>query len=79
MSSEDSWAHIDCVHVFQWGTRDFFDEAAALHDCWQRQGAAGILRYGLTIDVAGQHPWLDTPDNRIPVRTSSAAATDTMS
>ncbi|MER8193484.1 methyltransferase domain-containing protein [Streptomyces microflavus] len=77
MSSKDSWAYIDSAHVFQWGTRDLFDEAVALHDRWQKQGAPGMLRYGLTVGVAGQHPWLDTPDNFIPVRTRSAAATDT--
>ncbi len=71
MSSEDSWAYIGPDHVFQWGPRDLFDEAVALYDLWQNQGAPSMLRYGLTVDAAGQHPWLDNPDNRIPVRTGS--------
>lgn len=77
MSSEDSWAYIEHDHVFQWGPRDLFDEAATLHDRWQKQGAPSMLRYGLTVDAAGQQPWLDTPDNHLPVLTRSAAGTGT--
>lgn len=73
MSCEDSWAYIDPAHAFQWGPRDLFDEAVDLHHRWQQNGTPGMHRYGLTVDAAGQHPWLDTPDNRIPVRTLGPA------
>ncbi|MFE5582141.1 methyltransferase domain-containing protein [Kitasatospora sp. NPDC056531] len=52
--------------VSQAGPRNLWDEVTAAHAWWQRQGAPGLDRFGLTGTVAGeQRVWLDEPDHVI--------------
>ncbi|WP_371516773.1 methyltransferase domain-containing protein [Kitasatospora sp. NBC_01300] len=49
--------------VSQSGPRSLWDEVTAAHAWWQRQGAPGLDRFGVTVTVAGEHRvWLDGPD-----------------
>ncbi|MDY0813300.1 rRNA adenine N-6-methyltransferase family protein [Kitasatospora purpeofusca] len=48
--------------VSQSGPRNLWDEVTAEYRWWQRQGAPGLDRFGLTVSVDGQRrAWLDGP------------------
>ncbi|WP_141924564.1 hypothetical protein [Haloactinospora alba] len=51
--------------VRQHGPQSLFDELAAAYTWLQEFGQPEHTRFGLTVDAAGQHIWLDRPDNRM--------------
>ncbi|MFJ4671334.1 rRNA adenine N-6-methyltransferase family protein [Kitasatospora purpeofusca] len=52
--------------VSQSGPRDLWAEVTTTYRWWQRQGAPGLERFGLTVSVNGEHrTWLDDPGNAI--------------
>ncbi|MCX4750947.1 methyltransferase domain-containing protein [Kitasatospora sp. NBC_01287] len=69
--ADKSWAavvfqdEVERSTVWQSGPRRLWDEMEAAHDWWQAAGRPGIDRFGLTVDRDGQHPWLNSPDNRV--------------
>ncbi|MFI2077868.1 MULTISPECIES: methyltransferase domain-containing protein [Streptomyces] len=59
--------------VYQYGHRRLWDEIEAAHTWWTEQGRPGFGNFGLTIDKAGQHVWLDAEDNVVSSRPLIAA------
>lgn len=51
--------------VYQYGDRRLWDEIEAAHAWWSEQGQPAFDSFGLTVDKAGQHVWLQEPGNRI--------------
>ncbi|BBA98838.1 putative O-methyltransferase [Actinacidiphila reveromycinica] len=68
-----SWATADYVpgreefEVYQSGPRNLWDEVESACRWWEEQGRPGFERFGLTVEPAGQHVWLDGPDHIVPV------------
>lgn len=71
-SAVTSWATVDYVpgraefEVYQSGPRGLWDEVVAAYRWWEAQGRPGFDRFGLTVDEAGEHAWLDRPGNPVP-------------
>ncbi|MFD7420862.1 methyltransferase domain-containing protein [Streptomyces californicus] len=71
-----SWAAVDLdgrttdrFTVWEHGPRRLWASVEAAHGWWRESGRPGPERFGLTIAPDGTHtPWLDTPDNPVPVR-----------
>nr|WP_206323678.1 methyltransferase domain-containing protein [Streptomyces sp. HNM0574] len=69
-----SWARADYVpartefEVAEYGPRRLWSEAEAVMSWWREKGEPRFERYGLTVTPRGQHVWLDSPDNPVPVR-----------
>ncbi|MCS0639001.1 methyltransferase domain-containing protein [Streptomyces sp. LP05-1] len=67
-----SWATVEYVpgagryETEQFGPRRLWTEAETAYRRWQALGAPSRDRAGLTVDPAGQHLWLDTPDHPLP-------------
>ncbi|MFD5905751.1 methyltransferase domain-containing protein [Streptomyces microflavus] len=56
--------------VWEHGPRRLWVQAEAAYGWWRGAGSPGPERFGLTVTPDGDHvPWLDTPDNHVPVRT----------
>ncbi|CAM5445402.1 methyltransferase domain-containing protein [Streptomyces californicus] len=59
----------DRFTVWEHGPRRLWASVEAAHGWWRESGRPGPERFGLTIAPDGRHtPWLDTPDNPVPVR-----------
>ncbi|GAA4053536.1 methyltransferase domain-containing protein [Streptomyces shaanxiensis] len=71
-----SWATADYekgreeFEVYQSGPRRLWDEVEAAYLWWEKQGRPGFDRFGLTVDADGEHVWLDSPGNPVPVRSA---------
>ncbi|WP_371493555.1 hypothetical protein OG871_38660 [Kitasatospora sp. NBC_00374] len=71
-----SWASADwepdrsTYEVVQAGPRSLWGEVEAAWRWWDAQGRPGFTRFGLTVDAAGQHAWLDSPDHPVGARCS---------
>ncbi|WP_116247647.1 methyltransferase domain-containing protein [Nocardiopsis sp. FIRDI 009] len=64
-----SWSGSDGeVSVTQVGPRDLWDEVEAAYLEWVGWGSPGAERFGVTVDRAGQHVWVDSPENRVAGR-----------
>ncbi|MFE2639082.1 methyltransferase domain-containing protein [Streptomyces scopuliridis] len=69
-----SWASVDYVpdaaehDSRHYGPRKLWDEVEAAYAWWQSAGSPDRTRYGLTVNAAGQHLWLDSPDTLVPER-----------
>lgn len=69
-----SWASVDYepgateYDVQQHGPRRLWSELEAAHAWWTDAGQPARTRFGLTVTPAGQHVWLDQPDNPVPAR-----------
>ncbi|MGK5733471.1 methyltransferase domain-containing protein [Streptomyces sp. URMC 124] len=77
-----SWATADYeegreeFEVRQSGPRKLWDEVEAAYRWWEGHGRPGFTRFGLTVDDAGEHVWLDSPERPVPlcaVRAQGAA------
>jgi len=56
--------------IRQHGPRFLWDEASAAYDWWVNAGSPDYRRFGLTVALdGGQHAWLDSPENALPVFT----------
>ncbi|MFJ4474807.1 methyltransferase domain-containing protein [Streptomyces xanthochromogenes] len=69
--SDRSWAcaqfrDTGTTRVWQSGPRRLWDDVQAALAWWTEQGRPGFDRFGLTVDGAGEHAWLDTPTGRLP-------------
>lgn len=47
------------------GPRDLWGELESAYRAWLEADEPGLERYGVTVNVSGQHMWLDHPDNTI--------------
>ncbi|MFF8170067.1 methyltransferase domain-containing protein [Streptomyces chartreusis] len=71
-----SWATADYekgrdeFEVYQSGPRRLWDEVETAYLWWEKQGRPGFERFGLTVDADGEHVWLDSPGNPVPVRSA---------
>ncbi|MGW6791791.1 methyltransferase domain-containing protein [Streptomyces chartreusis] len=71
-----SWATADYekgrdeFEVYQSGPRRLWDEVETAYLWWEKQGRPGFERFGLTVDSDGEHVWLDSPGNPVPVRSA---------
>ncbi|MER5780229.1 methyltransferase domain-containing protein [Streptomyces mobaraensis] len=69
--NDRSWACVlfrdgrDRFTAYQYGRRRLWDEVEAAHAWWAEQGRPGFRRFGLMVDKAGQHVWLDDAHNVI--------------
>lgn len=66
-----SWAVVffdggPAAEVYQGGARRLFDEIEAAYAWWVEQARPGHERFGLTVTLNGETPWLDTPDRTLP-------------
>ena len=67
-----SWASVDytpgatAYDIQQHGPRRLWVEVEAAYRWWTESGAPERTRYGLTVGPAGQHVWLDRPDQLVP-------------
>jgi protein-L-isoaspartate O-methyltransferase len=69
-----SWAAVDWdgksdgrFTVWQHGPRRLWDEVEAAHAWWSLHGRPGPERFGLTVTATGESPWLDDPEQPVPV------------
>ncbi|GAA4898885.1 methyltransferase domain-containing protein [Streptomonospora salina] len=51
--------------VVQIGPRSLWEELETAYLAWVEWGCPDRGRFGVTVDAAGQHVWLDRPDNRL--------------
>ncbi|MFJ6824778.1 rRNA adenine N-6-methyltransferase family protein [Streptomyces niveus] len=69
-----SWATADYAKghteypVVQSGPRRLWDELETAWHWWDQRGRPGFARFGLTVDNDGEHVWLDSPDQPVPLR-----------
>jgi protein-L-isoaspartate(D-aspartate) O-methyltransferase len=69
-SAEGSWAACDHkpgaaeAEVTQYGDRRLWEELTSAYRQWIALGRPGYDRFGLTVDPAGVHLWLDHPSAR---------------
>ncbi|MEU0358831.1 methyltransferase domain-containing protein [Streptomyces cyaneofuscatus] len=71
----DSWAAVDWdgrsgdrFTVWEYGPRRLWGMVEAAYDWWRGAGCPGPERFGLSVAPDGTHvPWLDTPDQPVPV------------
>ncbi|MGW6310509.1 rRNA adenine N-6-methyltransferase family protein [Streptomyces niveus] len=69
-----SWATADYAKghteypVVQSGPRRLWDELETAWHWWDQQGRPGFARFGLTVGNGGEHVWLDSPDQPVPLR-----------
>ncbi|NJP96412.1 protein-L-isoaspartate(D-aspartate) O-methyltransferase [Nonomuraea sp. FMUSA5-5] len=70
-TAEGSWAACDHkpgaaeAEVTQYGDRRLWDELLSAYRQWISLGRPGYDRFGLTVDPAGTHLWLDHPSARM--------------
>ncbi|MFE6772655.1 methyltransferase domain-containing protein [Streptomyces fimicarius] len=71
-----SWAAVDVdgrtadrFTVWEHGPRRLWEAVEAAYGWWREVGRPGPERFGLTVAPDGTHvPWLDAPDNPVPVQ-----------
>jgi protein-L-isoaspartate O-methyltransferase len=68
-----SWAAVDWdgksddrFTVWRHGPRRLWDQAEAAHAWWLLHDRPGPERFGLTVTVTGEVPWLDHPEQPVP-------------
>ncbi|MGW0363328.1 protein-L-isoaspartate O-methyltransferase family protein [Streptomyces sp. NPDC002990] len=57
------WWRDDAVR--SWGPRDLWAEVTAAYTWYELRGRPHITRFGVTVEVGGQHAWLDEPRQHV--------------
>lgn len=72
--SDRSWATVVWrkdqpeTTVYQAGPRRLWQAVERALNWWHDQGKPELTRFGLTVGPVGTVPWLDSPENPVPVR-----------